>query len=193
MIYRVWPGWAVLSYGSRAEMRVRGLRRPGFAPAAPRPLGIGRFRDYAMPKNGLVPELMVSSLDRSLRFYRDLAGFRVEYARPENGFVYLSFFGSELMLEEDRDEESPWIVEPRDYPRGRGLNLSIDCPDARELAARLEQNGICLRKPVEECWYRAERILHGQLNFLVMDPDGYLLRFSESLGTRPAGGGAGGS
>ena len=92
------------------------------------------------------------------------------------------------MIEEDykRDDEAAlWIVEPLDYPRGRGLNISIDCPSTRDLIERLKGAGVPLRKLVGDCWYRDNDILHGQRNFLVQDPDGYLLRFAESLGTKP--------
>jgi lactoylglutathione lyase len=135
--------------------------------------------------NSLVPELLVSDLQQSLRFYRDTLGFRVEYERPEDKFAFLSFQGSRLMLEQDSLDDSPWRVGPLEYPRGRGLNLSIGCPDASDLARRLEQAGFSLRKPVQECWYRDGDIFHGQRNFLVLDPDGYLLRFAEHLGTKP--------
>jgi lactoylglutathione lyase len=138
--------------------------------------------------NLLVPELSVSNLAKSLHFYRDIVGFTVMFERPENRFVYMQFHGSELMIEEDRPRQgisSTWIVEPLDYPRGRGLNLSINCPDADELAAQLIANNVSLRKPVEENWYRDNSILHGERNLLVQDPDGYLLRFAQSLGTKP--------
>jgi hypothetical protein len=54
-----------------------------------------------------------------------------------------------------------------------------------DLVRRLSEAGIALRKPVEDNWYRNNQILHGERNFLVQDPDGYLLRFAESLGDRP--------
>lgn len=139
----------------------------------------------------LVPELSVSNLDKSLHFYRDVVGFEVLFARPENRFAYLSFYDSELMLEEDRPREGTsalWIIEPLDYPRGRGLNISIDCPNVDVLAARLAENAVRLRKPVDENWYRENQILHGERNLLVQDPDGYLLRFSQRLGTKPVSG-----
>jgi lactoylglutathione lyase len=102
--------------------------------------------------------------------------------------TYMSFFGSELMIEEDRprsETSALWIIGPLDYPRGRGLNISIDCPSTSQLVDRLAKASIPLRKPEEECWYRDEDILHGQRNFLVQDPDGYLLRLAENLGDKP--------
>ena len=140
-----------------------------------------------MPKNKLVPELLVSNLDESLHFYRDIVKFNVDFERLEDRFAYMSFYGSELMIEEvtgTKGEPSLWVVEPLDYPRGRGLNIQIVCPDASGLAERLTAAGIPLRKQVEDQWYRDNDILHGQRNFLVQDPDGYLLRFAQILGTK---------
>lgn len=136
----------------------------------------------------LVPELSVSDLDRSRYFYVQVLGFEVKFERPENRFIYMSLHGVDLMIEEDRQREEVsalWIVEPLDYPRGRGLNLSIDCKDASDLVNRFTTASISLRKPLEENWYRENEIEHGELNFLVQDPDGYLLRFAERLGARP--------
>jgi lactoylglutathione lyase len=135
----------------------------------------------------LVPELSVVDLERSLSFYCGLLGFEVLFDRPEDRFAYLSFHGSELMIEEDRPSEgvsSPWIIEPLDYPRGRGLNLSIACPDAVALVARLQEGNVSLQKPLEDKWYRVKEAFHGERNFLVQDPDGYLLRFAEDLGVK---------
>ena len=138
-----------------------------------------------MAHNSLVPELSVADLKRSLVFYQNILGFKVDYERPEDRFVFMSFYGSELMLEQDTEKPSPWNILPFDYPRGRGLNLQIACPNAEELIGNLRQAGIPLQKPAEDCWYRGNEVLHGQRNFLVQDPDGYLLRFAQSLGTKP--------
>jgi lactoylglutathione lyase len=135
--------------------------------------------------NKLVPEMIVSNIKISLKFYCKVLGFRVEYERPEDGFAYLSYHGSQLMLEQDRYEASPWRIEPLTSPYGRGMNLSIDCPDVAALARVLLVSGYKLRKPIEECWYREGKILQGESNFLVLDPDGYLLRFSQDLGSKP--------
>jgi hypothetical protein len=44
---------------------------------------------------------------------------------------------------------------------------------------------------LEEAWYRQDAILLGCRQFLVQDPDGYLLGFSEDIGTRAHSGEAG--
>ena len=38
---------------------------------------------------------------------------------------------------------------------------------------------------IEENWYRQDDKLLGNKEFLVQDPDGYLLRFSQDLGEKP--------
>ncbi|MHC2144623.1 bleomycin resistance protein [Pseudomonas sp. 210_17 TE3656] len=134
--------------------------------------------------NALVPELIVSDLRQSLRFYCDVLGFKVEYDRAEDKFAFLSFGNSQIMLEQDWYTDSPWRVGPLEPPFGRGMNLSIECPDALALAGALEQAGYTLRQAVEERWYRSNDQHRGQRNFLVLDPDGYLLRFAEDLGWR---------
>jgi hypothetical protein len=37
---------------------------------------------------------------------------------------------------------------------------------------------------MEEKWYRADNVYVGNRQFIVQDPDGYLLRFYQHLGTR---------
>jgi len=140
------------------------------------------------PHRKIVPELSVSNLERSRHFYLEVLGFELQFERPEDRFIYMSLGGCDLMIEEDRHREGDsalWIVAPLDYPRGRGLNLSIDCADAADLVRRLAAAGIAVRKPLKDNWYRNHDILHGERNFLVQDPDGYLLRFAQQLEDRP--------
>ncbi|TLP69537.1 VOC family protein [Pseudomonas nitroreducens] len=135
--------------------------------------------------NALVPELIVADLTKSLHFYCEVLGFAIEYQRREDDFAFLSFGDSQLMLEQDWHSDSPWSVRPLDPPLGRGINFSIRCPDIQALVSSLNEARISLRKPVEERWYRQDEQLYGERNFLVQDPDGYLLRFAQSLGSRP--------
>lgn len=135
--------------------------------------------------NKLVPELIASDIKRSLKFYCKVIGFRVEYERSEEGFAFISYHGSQLMLGQDRFKTSPWRVEPLAHPYGRGMNLSIECPDVTTMARTLKKSGYELRKPIETFWYKSDKELLGESNFLVQDPDGYLLRFAQDLGSKP--------
>ncbi|HEV8389743.1 MAG TPA: hypothetical protein VGQ35_07860 [Dongiaceae bacterium] len=58
------------------------------------------------------------------------------------------------------------------------------------ILARLKDAGIALFRPVEEAWYRSGGRYSGNRQFLVQDPDGYLLRMFEDLGEQavPASG-----
>lgn len=48
----------------------------------------------------LIPELSVRDLVRSKDFYVDILGFRVEYERAEDSFLFLSLGEAQIMLEE---------------------------------------------------------------------------------------------
>ena len=50
--------------------------------------------------NKLIPEISVTDIEDSLRFYTKILGFKVEYSRPEDRFAFLSLQGSQLMIEE---------------------------------------------------------------------------------------------
>ena len=52
------------------------------------------------PRPKLVPELNVTEIGASLRFWRGLLGFRIVYDRPEQGFAAIERDGVEFMLEE---------------------------------------------------------------------------------------------
>ncbi|MEP3844368.1 MAG: VOC family protein [Paracoccaceae bacterium] len=137
--------------------------------------------------NVLVPEFSVRDCDVSRDFYCDILGFNVRYARPEEGFCYLEREGAELMLDQiglgrDFDDHMP-----KQYPFGRGVNLQILVSDVTSLANSCAVAGVELYLPLEERWYRKDQEEVGNKQFVVADPDGYLLRFFEDMGTRPYG------
>lgn len=133
-----------------------------------------------MEFNALIPELTVSDVQRSVRFYCDRLGFRIGYERPEDGFVFLQREECQIMIEEDRGY---WQVAELHAPYGRGINLQCAVSAVAPILASL--GDYPLFRDVEEVWYAASTAQHGVREFLVQDPDGYLLRFSESLGSRP--------
>jgi len=134
----------------------------------------------------MVPELLVSDLDASLRFWCGLCGFAVAYDRPEDRFAYLDRAGRQVMLEEVGAPGRRWITASLERPFGRGINFQIIVDDITPILASLNAAGWALFLALEETWYRAGISETGVRQFLVQDPDGYLVRFSQGLGLRPA-------
>ncbi len=132
----------------------------------------------------LVPELIVSDIEVSTRFYLDVLGFAVRYERPEERFVYLEREGAELMLEQSTGRR--FVDGALEQPYGRGMNLQIAVTDAVALYERVQASGASVLLPLEERWYRRDAELLGVRQFVVRDPDGYLLRFAEDFATKPA-------
>ncbi len=128
----------------------------------------------------LVPELEVTDFGKSLEFYVGILGFSVLYDRPERPFAYLGLGTAHIMIEKG----GTWITAPLEKPLRRGMNFQISIPDVSALAARLTQVGWPLFRKIEDAWYRRGAEYIGARELLVQDPDGYLLRFSQSLGIR---------
>ncbi len=132
--------------------------------------------------NPLVPELTVASLEVSLRFYR-AAGFGVRFQRSEPPFAYVELGRAQIMLEQEH--ASGWNIEPLDRPLGRGIHLQIEVPSMEACLAGLDSIAAPLFREPKDTWYEVSPALEeGQREFLVQDPDGYLLRFARSLGQR---------
>lgn len=134
----------------------------------------------------LVPELLVSDINSSIAFYTGVCGFSILYAREEERFVFLDRDGAQIMIEEHgQDGVRSWITGPLSHPYGRGINLEIEVTSIRPLYEACRNAGARIFLEIEEKWYRRDAVLLGVRQFIVQDPDGYLLRFSESLGERP--------
>lgn len=136
----------------------------------------------------LTPELLVRNLRVSLDFYCDLLGFSVLYERPEQGFAAIVLGQAALMLEQMTDvpaDDDPWIVAPLDAPLGRGINLQISVDDIEPLYQRLIRSEQRLKLPLEDTSYRVGTQLLRVRQFMLQDPDGYLLRFSQLIDNPP--------
>ena len=134
----------------------------------------------------VVPELYVSDIGQSLSFYLHVCGFDVLYDRPEDKFIFLVHrSGAELMLEQPVDAERILLADVPERPYGRGVNLQIEVIDVDGLYERAVAAGSRVVLELEERWYRADAVELGNRQFVVQDPDGYLLRFFRDLGERP--------
>ena len=125
--------------------------------------------------NKLIPELSVSNYEHSLDFYK-MIGFKVEYTR-EN-FAFLSLDGAQLMIEKQNDT---WSVGEIKKPFGRGINFQIDVKNVEEIKLILEKNDYSIAFDLKIHTYQTNEGEVKEKEFLVQDPDGYLLRFSQTL------------
>ncbi len=131
---------------------------------------------------GLVPELTVSDIAESLAFWCDGLGFAIAFDRPAARFAYLTRGLLQVMLCE---RNGRWEPAEMRRPFGRGINLQLAVDRIDPVLASLERIGWPLYEAPADAWYRIGDHEGGQREFLVQDPDGYLLRFAEDLGERP--------
>ena len=132
--------------------------------------------------NKNIPELDVTNLNNSIKFYKN-CGFKIEYERKEDKFVFLSLGEIQFMLQE-LAIDNKWETGKLEYPFGRGINFQLEVDNVDTIYNSLKDNGYEIMVEIEENWYRQDGKLLGCKEFLVQDPDGYLLRFSEDLGSK---------
>ncbi len=141
------------------------------------------------PKTGwapMVPELLVENFSASLAFWRDVAGFRVAYARPEQHFAYLERpEGAQVML---CQRSGNWETGPLERPFGRGVMFQLYVVDLALIEARIAAAGTALHHGPREVWRRTGDRMSGQREVFVLDPDGYLIMLAERIGERPLAG-----
>ncbi|MDR1001919.1 MAG: VOC family protein [Oscillospiraceae bacterium] len=132
--------------------------------------------------NKIIPELSVTDLEKSIEFYT-LIGFKTEYERKENKFVFLSLGEIQFMLQAVECNQK-WAVGELEYPFGRGINFQLEVPDLYKIYNSLKEVNYKIAFEIEENWYKKDDKLLGNREFLVKDPDGYLLRISEDIGEK---------
>jgi catechol 2,3-dioxygenase-like lactoylglutathione lyase family enzyme len=123
--------------------------------------------------NKLTPNLVVSDLQRSLEFYRDVLGFTVAMAvpdQPPHVFAGLQSGSVEVFL----NALEPAVAE---YPAFKGrpiggtLTLFIEVVGIRQVYESLKPR-VKVTMPLEKKWY-------GVTEFAFEDPDGYIITFAE--------------
>lgn len=127
-----------------------------------------------MKFNSLIPELSVSDIFKSKEFYLSL-GFEVKYERAEDKFCFLQLEDNQIMIQENN---GVWATGKIEYPYGRGINISMAVSDVSSMYDRLKKKGLKLFLDLEVHSYRVDDIEYKDMEFLIQDPDGYLLRFN---------------
>lgn len=127
-----------------------------------------------MKFNSLIPELSVTDINKSKEFYLSL-GFQIKYERVEDKFCFLELENNQIMIEQINDN---WNTGTLEYPFGRGINISMSVNNVTELYQKIINKNIKPFKELETHSYRVDDINYEDIEFLIQDPDGYLLRFN---------------
>ena len=128
-----------------------------------------------MKYNDLIPELVVSNINISRDFYVNMLGFKVEYEREEDKFIFLSLGNIQLMLEEDSKEE----LSQMKYPFGKGINFTFGVNNIDELYSKFKIKKSLLKRDIEIREFRVNDEIIYVKEFSIIDPDGYFIRISE--------------
>ena len=135
----------------------------------------------------LVPELWCSDFERSLDFYTMVLGFRVAQRRGRDLHAYLSLGRAQIMLAHWKIDGSwePWFPQALERPFGRGMNLQFMVESVQGVYDRVLAEGVKLFMDIydAEVW-KTDR-MDTRRQFIILDPDGYLLRFAEVISARP--------
>lgn len=124
--------------------------------------------------NSLIPELSVSNIGISKRFYENL-GFNIVYERLENKFCFMQLENNQIMIEENNGN---WNVGKMEYPYGNGINISMYVENVESLYRTLKHKKVKFFFDLQVNEYRVDKTVFQDKEFLLQDPDGYLLRFN---------------
>ena len=127
-----------------------------------------------MKFNSLIPELSVTNIEKSKEFYLNL-GFKIMYERKEDKFCFLYLEDNQIMIEEINNN---WNVGKMKYPFGNGINISMTVSDIDSFYESIISKKIVLFRKIKTSKYRVDDITYEDKEFLLQDPDGYLLRFN---------------
>ena len=123
----------------------------------------------------LTPNLIVRSVETSLKFYREVLGLEVGFTVPEKSpFVFGSvtngavevFFNEQKTVAAEYPELAKMI--------GGSLTLYMEVDSLQAVLDRVKQAGVKISMPVTEQFY-------GMKEFAFEDPEGYTITIAEKM------------
>ncbi|PYQ77558.1 MAG: bleomycin resistance family protein [Acidobacteria bacterium] len=126
----------------------------------------------------LTPNLIVSSVERSLAFYTEVLGFARGITVPEESplaFAAVTSGSVEIFLNDKStvSKESPQFA--RLSIGGGGNMMFIEVEDVDPLHERLKSKpNVTIVMPIVTQWY-------GMREFAIADPDGYVITFAQRV------------
>jgi catechol 2,3-dioxygenase-like lactoylglutathione lyase family enzyme len=131
----------------------------------------------------LVAEMMVQDFAASLAWWTGMLGFVPLFQRPAQKLAMLQHpDGAQVMIYQ---RDGDWETGPMEPPFGRGAVLQVFVAYVARAHAVVEAAGHPVYVALREKWRDWGDRLGGQREFLVQDPDGYLVMMAEHIGTRP--------
>lgn len=135
------------------------------------------------PWAALIAEFMVTDFPRSLAFWTGMLGFAPAFLRPAQKLACLTRpEGAQVMIYQ---RDGDWETGPMTPPFGRGAVTQIFVTDVAAVHASVRASGHPLYVPLREKWRDWGDMQGGQREFLLQDPDGYLIMVAERIGSRP--------
>lgn len=128
--------------------------------------------------NSLVPEFWCSDFEESLRLYTNILVFSVTQRRGKDRHAYLELGEAQLMIAH-WDQDGTWEAAPLEKPYGRGVNFFMLVEDVRALYERILSAGLTPFVELHTKSYWRTDCMDERTEFGLLDPDGYLLRFSQ--------------
>jgi uncharacterized glyoxalase superfamily protein PhnB len=121
----------------------------------------------------LTPNLIVSNVEQSMTFYRDVLGFTIVTTVPDAppyAFAIAMAGQVEVFFNsvESATEEYPAF---RNQPIGGTLTLFFEVTDIEQRFAELAPH-VRIVMPLEKKWY-------GMTEFAFLDPDGWMITFAQ--------------
>ncbi len=133
--------------------------------------------------SALMAEMMVSDYPRTLAFWTGPMGFGQAFTRPAQKLACLVHpDGAQIMIYQ---RDGDWETGPMEPPFGRGMVVQVYVSDVEAVAARITAAAIPFYVPLRDKWRDWGDRLGGQREFLVQDPDGYLVMVVQRIGERP--------